>query len=619
MSAGQLAESLRQLRDALQQARLPLELPGSRLTGTLQRDMVAQLDDYLLPRLERLDAPMLAVIGGSTGAGKSTLVNSMIGRVVSRTGVIRPTTRSPVLVHHPDDAHWFGPDRILPGLARSLAAANDTRTLQLVPEPSLPQGLALLDAPDIDSVVAENRALAAQLLAAADLWLFVTSAARYADAVPWEYLKSAADRSAALAVVLQRVPPAAMTDVPAHLGQMMADRGLGDSPLFAVPETVADDEGLLPDSAVAPIRDWLAALAADSQTRAAVVLKTLDGAIGAVCRNSPAVAKAVDEQSGVIDQLRADAEGAYREAVRTIGVQTADGTLLRGEVLSRWHDFVGTGEFFRAVEQKIGWLRDRLVASLKGEPKHVNDVKLAVESGMEILIREEGEAAAERAETAWANDPAGRQLLTASRLDLSHASDAFPAQVALAIRNWQADVLELVSSEGASKKSKARFLALGTNGVGIALMMVVFSTTGGVTGAEVGVAGGTAVLAQRVLEAVFGEDAVRRLASKAKDDLDARIQGLMAAELARYENVLDDSGVRPEASETIRTALQQVNEVRGTDERLTAPERGELEGFRGSATQVAHRPELTAEVVDAELVPGGGSAHPDAEQIGRQQ
>ena len=201
MSAGQLAESLRSLRDALQQARLPVELPGSRLAGTLQHDMIAQLDDYLLPRLERLDAPLLAVIGGSTGAGKSTLVNSMIGRLVSRTGVIRPTTRSPVLVHHPDDAHWFGPERILPGLARSMKAANDTRTLQLVAEPTLPQGLALLDAPDIDSVVAENRALAAQLLAAADLWLFVTSAARYADAVPWDYLKSAAERSAALAVV----------------------------------------------------------------------------------------------------------------------------------------------------------------------------------------------------------------------------------------------------------------------------------------------------------------------------------------------------------------------------------------------------------------------------------
>ena len=37
-----------------------------------------------------------------------------------------------------------------------------------------------------------NRELAAQLLAAADLWLFVTTAARYADAVPWDLLRTAA-------------------------------------------------------------------------------------------------------------------------------------------------------------------------------------------------------------------------------------------------------------------------------------------------------------------------------------------------------------------------------------------------------------------------------------------
>ncbi len=609
MSAGQLASSLRLLADALDRARLPLDLPGRGAAETLRRDLGAQLNDYLLPRLERLDAPMLAVVGGSTGAGKSTLVNSMIGRTVSRPGVIRPTTRSPVLVHHPDDAHWFGPERILPGLARTLEAASDTRTLQLVPEPSLPQGLAILDAPDIDSVVAENRALAAQLLAAADLWLFVTTAARYADAVPWDYLRSAAERSAALAVVLQRVPPAAMTEVPAHLGQLMADRGLGDSPLFAVPETVADAEGLLPDSAVAPIREWLAGLAADSQARASVVLQTLGGAIASQCRTAPQVAQAADEQDTALAQLRSDAEGSYREAARTLGVQTADGTLLRGEVLARWQDFVGTGEFFRAVEQKIGWLRDRLMASLRGEPKQVGEVKLAVESGMEVLIREEGESAAERAATAWENDPAGRQLLAATRLDLRRGSPDFPGHVALAIRNWQADVLELVTSEGSSKKSRARFLALGTNGVGIALMMVVFSTTGGVTGIEVGVAGGTAVLAQRVLEAVFGEDAVRRLAKRAKEDLDARVEALLATELARYEAVLDEVGVRAEVGDEIRAAVAAVDEARGTEVDSGLPTLAEIEGFSGSARQIHDRPELVAggegaseDVVDAELI-----------------
>ena len=569
MGAHLLVEALGALREALAHARFPLRLPGAEEATRASRGMVAQLDDYLLPRLETLDAPLLAVIGGSTGAGKSTLVNSLIGRVVSAPGVIRPTTRSPVLVHHPDDASWFTSDRILPGLARSLKAANDTRTLQLVAEPTLPRGLALLDAPDVDSVVAENRALAAQLLAAADLWMFVTSAARYADAVPWEYLRSAAIRSAAVGVILDRVPPRAMHDVPPHLGQMMAERGLGSAALFAVPETVVDGDGLLPDAAVAPIRSWLATLAADKQTRQAVVLKTLGGAIGALSSSAPNIAKAVDEQANCLDDLRHIADVSFAEAIRTISVQTADGTLLRGEVLARWQDFVGTGEFFRVVEQKIGFFRDRIVNALKGEPKQAGDVKVAVESGLEMLVRSEAEAAAERTEAAWQTNSAGRQLLASTKVDLRVTSDGFSAKAALAIREWQTDVLSLVTSEGKSKKSTARYLALGVNGIGVALMILVFSQTGGLLGAEVGIAGGTAVLAQRLLEAVFGEDAVRGLTKKAKASLDARVAGLIDHERDRFYAVLDVTDVRREQAAAIREAVTAIEVSRRNDPRLT--------------------------------------------------
>ncbi len=562
MSTEALTEALTELRDALASVRLPLALPDSEAAGKSARDMVTQLDDYILPRLATLDAPLLAVIGGSTGAGKSTLVNSLVGRVVSRPGVIRPTTKSPVLVHHPDDLDFFQSDRILPGLGRSFDQAHDTSTLQLVAEPSLPHGLALLDAPDIDSVVAENRALAAQLLAAADLWLFVTSAARYADAVPWEYLRAAADRAAAVAVVLDRVPPAAMGEVPPHLGRLMTERGLANSPLFAVPETSVDSQGLLPDAAVSPIRAWLATLAADQASRQAVVLQTLDGAIGSLVARSPEVAAAVDGQVEALAQLRTDAEKSYAEAVRTIGVQTADGTLLRGEVLARWQDFVGTGEFMRAVEQKIGWLRDKIWSTLKGEPPQANEVKLAVESGLEALVREEGDAAAERAEASWAANAAGRQVLQSAREDLSHSSPDFPGAVSRAIRDWQGDVLDIVSEVGQSKRNTARYLALGVNGLGVALMVVVFSQTGGITGAEVGVAGGTALLAQRLLEAVFGEDAVRRLAKQAKDRLDERIQGLMSAELNRYLRALAATGADAAIADAVRTASDALAEHR---------------------------------------------------------
>ena len=164
---------------------------------------------------------------------------------------------------------------------------------------------------------------------------------------------------------------------------------------------------------------------------------------------------------------------------------------------------------------------------------------MAVESGLESLLRSEGDAAAERAEASWQAHAAGRRLIESSDLDLSRSSPEFERGAARAIRDWQGAVLDLVADEGMSKRSKARFMALGVNGVGVALMIVVFAHTGGLVGAEVGVAGGTAVLAQRVLEAVFGDQAIRRLAETAKDDLDARVQTLLASELLRYHAILD--------------------------------------------------------------------------------
>ena len=40
-----------------------------------------------------------------------------------------------------------------------------------------------------------------------------------------------------------------------------------------------------------------------------------------------------------------------------------DGSLLRGEVLARWQEFVGTGELLRTLQDRVGRLRDRLSAA----------------------------------------------------------------------------------------------------------------------------------------------------------------------------------------------------------------------------------------------------------------
>jgi len=554
--------ALVRLRGALQATRLPLDMPGVDAQRTARTEMVDQLEDYVIPRLMTIDAPLLTVVGGSTGAGKSTLVNSLVGTKVTEPGLLRPTTRSPVLVHNPDDAKWFGQDRILPDLERVTSSTNDPNALQLVPSESVPTGLAILDAPDVDSVEERNRALAAQLLAAADLWLFVTSAARYADQVPWNFLKQAAERSTAVAIVLDRTAPEAVETVSTHLARMLASRGLKDSPLFAVQEGSVDDEGLLPKEEVAEIRTWLDSLAADADARAAVVKQTLEGAIRTLTRRTHGVADAVVEQVAVEQRLREDVVKAYDGAIDAVAKASADGTLLRGEVLARWQEFVGTGELLRSLETRVGWLRDRIVNAVKGKPLQAERITVAVESGLETLILEHAEAAAERAEASWQSLASGQQLLGDADQDLGRASRDFRRDAERAVREWQQAVLDMVRTEGADKRTTARFLAFGVNGLSVSLMVVVFAHTAGVTGAEAGIAGGSAVIGQKLLEAVFGDQAVRTLAERARKDLETRVETLMHAERERYLGMLDSLGMDAQTEKELREASRRIDDLR---------------------------------------------------------
>lgn len=561
-SSARMVTTLIQLRESLEEGALPLEIEDIEEARAARATMIDQLEDYVLPRLLQIDAPLLTVVGGSTGAGKSTLVNSLVGERVTAPGVLRPTTRSPVLVHNPADASWFTEARILPDLERTSRSSADPGALQLVASDAIPRGLAVLDAPDIDSVEEQNRLLAAQLLAAADLWLFVTSAARYADQVPWSFLKQAVDRSAAVAIVLDRTPPDAIGEVSGHLARMLITRGLKDSPLFVVPESDVDDQGLLTSDKVRDIRAWLSSLAADADARDQVVRQTLEGAIRTIAARSYQVATALARQDEVVADLRRAAEGAYDAAAGAIDAGCADGTLLRGEVLARWQEFVGTGELLKTLESKVSWVRDRVTSAIKGQPQQAAKVTVAVESGLLTLILEHAEAAAERADRGWRAIPAGRALLDEHKVDLSRTSRDFRSRAERAIRDWQDGVLEMVRNEGADKRSTARFLAYGVNGLAVALMVVVFASTGGLVGGEIAVAGGSAVLGQKLLEAVFGDQAVRRLAEAARRDLNRRIALLLEQEGERFTYLVDVLRIDPRVADRVRLGARKVDDLR---------------------------------------------------------
>jgi Dynamin family len=559
-----LTAALIRLRKELEDAPLDLDLPGVEDMRVERKTMVNQLDDYILPRLVQADAPLLAVVGGSTGAGKSTLVNSLVGQPVTKSGVLRPTTRSPVLVHHPDDADWFEHERILPDLKRTTNPTNDVGALHLKSVDSVPPGVAILDAPDVDSVDAGNRELAGQLLAAGDLWLFVTSAARYADEVPWSHLRLAAERSAAVAIVLDRTTEAGIQEVRGHLARMLTARGLKDCPLFAVPESRVDADGLLPPEVVAQLRGWLVDLAANVDVRTRIIQQTLDGAVRQVVYRAHAVADAAATQHETGELLAGEVTEVYDTAIGEIGTAVGDGTVLRGEVLVRWREFVG-GDLARSLEQKVSRVRDRMLGALRGKPQAAEQVGLALERGLQMVLVERAETAASRAAGRWRSNDAGASLVDGGGGTLARASRDLRVRADRIVREWQREVLELVRMEGSDKRVTARFLAYGVTGLGVTLMVVVFAG-GAAQGRrrleESAEASEAAAIGERILESVFGPETMRRMADNARLDLERRCRQLFEAEKSRYLTVLDGVSARPDAAGRLRDVARTADDVR---------------------------------------------------------
>lgn len=560
-----LVPALAGLAARLSSTGLQLDLNRSPAARRTRDELVDQIGDYLIPRLQRLDAPLLAVLGGSTGSGKSTITNTLVGAEVSPAGVLRPTTRAPTLISNGDDIGWFAGGDILPDLPRATVEDGATgpvtgTVLKLVTAPTMTPGLAIIDAPDIDSVEEANRALATQLLAAADLWLFVTTAVRYADAVPWEFLGQARERGTALAVVINRIPAGASDEIVAHFTAMLVEAGHASVPVFPVEATELID-GFLPERSIAPLRALLDDLAADADRRASVVAQTLRGAMASIDARVEEVAAASDEQAGAAAELRRSLEETYADARADLRADITGGTLLRGEVLDRWQELIGTAELMRAVQSRISRIRDRVTSYLTGRTGATAEVQGEITSTLEQLLVDHADAAALLAVTNWRNLPGGRQVLGSDR-SLERSSDNFRSTVGPEIRAWQDDILDLVRKRGAGKRNTARALALGVNSIGIALMIVLFAQTGGITGGELAIGAGTAGLSQTLLTAVFGEQAVRELAAEARRLLLDRVGALLELDANRFRQRLQSEVAPDDAATELRTALRTFEQSR---------------------------------------------------------
>src|SRR6266550_4385380 len=416
-----LIERSERLADLAQQ-RLGLA-PTSSPARERARQLRDHLEGFVRPRAADIEAPLIVLLLGPTGAGKSSLLNTIAGAEVSKAGVLRPTTREAVLYASESDAkHILSGDRL-----RLIAGDRIIH----VPAPESSSGVAVIEG-DVDPNV----------------------------------------------------------------------------------------NGLARET-VRPLLDRIAQLTTQSEERRSVAMDALAGAVRGLAPLVHAVADDLEHEAIDAEALRRIAETAYADELAKLSRDLRGGVLLRQEVLRRWHDFVGADQVTRFIASGLGRLRGLLLTAFRGTPTApVAIVEEEIASTLEALALRHATEAARRTASTWSERSEAAALIERDAAMWS-ASDRFAPAIREGLATWMRTTIDDVRAGGGRKRAVAQVAALGVNAVGVAVMLGVFAHTAGLTGAELGIAAGTAYLNQKLLEALFGERAMEQLLEQARARLEA--------------------------------------------------------------------------------------------------
>ncbi|TMG44288.1 MAG: hypothetical protein E6H91_15325 [Chloroflexi bacterium] len=510
--------------------------PGARDRARQLREHVRT---YVLPRVAAVELPLIVVLLGPTGAGKSTLMNTLARAPVSRTGVLRPTTREAVLLATDPDAQ---------ALLRSALAGMPEGRLVRAPAAAARAGLALVDAPDLDSIERANRVVADALVEAADLGIFVTTATRYADKVPFDVLQRIAERGLPLLIVVNRLPTddAEREVVLADFRKVLAGtplRGLDDSRI----EIIGIDEGQLGSSgesftpdAAARVLARVDELAADRERRVALAKRALAGALAGLDPLIASVAADVEREAAEAEAVRAIARNAYDAELAALVEEMRGGTFLRTEVLRHWESYVKADQITRFFSRGLGRLRGTIVTAIRGMPEApVGVMEREVSSDVVAATVSRATEAARRVAGEWSSRPRSAVRL-ARDPSLWSASPDLAARLEPRLREWVASIATEVQARGAPKRDLAFGVSLGVNALAVAAMVGVFAHTAGVTGTELGIVAATGFLNQKLLQAIFGEAAMREMIAGARERLEALLRDEFDRERRRYDKLVAD-------------------------------------------------------------------------------
>jgi hypothetical protein len=362
--------------------------------------------------------------------------------------VLRPTTKVPHLFHHPLDG----------GVLTEIE-----QRARVQPSEAVPRGLAIVDSPDLDSVRGENREIAALLLEAADLWVFVTTAARYGDAVPWAALRAGAERGASIAIVLNRVTPDVAAQVRRELVARLAKEQLESLPLFVIPEDT-DGRGTVPRDVIGSLGRWLDSVATSSADT--IIERTLHGSTESLKEWLEELAECMDDQAAAAKDVRAE----VRRCAAQAEVEGGDDwfrPIADGPVRARWSTATAEGGPLFRLSQNL-WVRRR--SAREERDAVLREIRADVIDGVEAALSAAAAGAAERMIDALTDDDGdtdgGVGPWLAAQRDPRDARQARDRRSADAVRGWLDRCQEIIlGASGAEEGVKV----VGEDGLGTIL------------------------------------------------------------------------------------------------------------------------------------------------------
>jgi len=243
---GDRSAALRRTRDALVPIRA--RFPAAALAvDLLERD--------LLPRSAGGDAYLVAGIVGPNNSGKSALFNALVGRALSPSVPTGGATRRLVGAVHPI---LLGQLRAEPTLARfrlrpfgadlapdtPLQPGADPAELLVAEELHLPAMLMLIDTPDFDSILEDNRLASESLLAVADLVIAIVTRHSYQNKAVVRFLERWLQHGRPWMLVYNEAIDAEVAR--AHAAKLAADVGTPPLAAFWAPHSLAVQEQRAP-------------------------------------------------------------------------------------------------------------------------------------------------------------------------------------------------------------------------------------------------------------------------------------------------------------------------------------------------------------------------------------